>query len=70
MATEIIPNKGAIIDANGRCENTDEIVGRGNLHVEQMSKTCFWARLYTADGKDVVMWFNSKSPITLTAEFD
>lgn len=68
--TEIRPNLGASLDANGRCENTDEVTGAGSLHVEQMSDTCFWARLYTKDGKDVVMWFNSKTPITLTAELD
>ena len=70
MKSEIRPNPGAIVDANGRCEDTDEVVGNGTLHVEQMSKTCFWARLNTGDGKDVVMWFNSKTPITLTAERD
>lgn len=68
--TEIRPNKGSCLDHRGRCENTDEVAGVGRLHVEQMDNTCFWARLYTKDGRDVVMWFNSKTPITLTAEFD
>jgi len=70
MKTEIRPNDGAAVNDHGRCEDADEVVGSGNLHVEQMSETCFWARLCTADGRDVVMWFNSKAPITLTAEFD
>jgi hypothetical protein len=70
MKTEIRPNEGASIDGTGRCEDTDEVVGTGILHVEQMDKNCFWARLCGADGLEVVMWFNSKSPITLTAEYD
>ena len=71
-ATEIRPNQGAEIDGMGRCENTDEVVGFGHLHVEQMDKNVFWARLSVpeAKGRDVVMWFNSKTPITLIAEPD
>ena len=70
MKTEIRPNPGALVDGEGRCTDTDEVVGDGSLHVEQMSEHCFWARLYTKNGKDVVMWFNSASPIFLTAELD
>ena len=66
---EIRPNRGAVY-ANERCENTDEVVGRGFLHVEQMDKNCFWARLDLPSGKAIVMWFNSSSEIRLTAEWD
>lgn len=70
MKAEIRPNEGASCDRNGRCEDTDEVVGRGVLHVEQMSKTCYWARLDLAGGKSIVMWFNSNAPIRLIAEWD
>ena len=70
MKAEIRPNPGIQCDADGRCEDTDEVVGRGSLHVEQMSKNCYWARLYRPGGKDIVMWFNSQSPINLIAEWD
>ncbi|MBS0361048.1 MAG: hypothetical protein JSR98_06685 [Proteobacteria bacterium] len=69
LATEIRPNDGAKLVDN-RCEDTDEVVGHGNLHVEQMDARRFWARLSVADGPDVVMWFSSKSKITLTAELE
>jgi hypothetical protein len=68
-AAEIRPNLGAAME-RGRCENTDEVVGNGDLHVEQMSDNCYWARLDLPDGRGIVMWFNSKSPIKLIAEFD
>jgi len=67
---EIRPNRGKTLTDYGRCEDTDEVVGFGFLHVEQMDKNQFWARLYTPKGDDIVMWFNSKSPIKLTAEPD
>jgi hypothetical protein len=54
----------------GRCEDTDEVVGKGELHVEQMDDHCFWARLDLEDGKSIVMWFKSRGKINLTAEFD
>lgn len=69
-APEIRPNPGAACDANGRCEDTDEVVGQGFLHVEQMDKNLFWARLDLPDGRAIVMHFSSKSPINLTAEWD
>ena len=65
---EIRPNPGVECDANGRCEDTDEVVGYGSLHVEQMNDKCFWARLELPDGKAIVMWFTSRGKITLTAE--
>lgn len=67
---EIRPNPGAAVDAHGRCEDVDEVVGGGFLHVEQMSDNCFWARLDLPDGKAIVMHFNSREKITLTAEWD
>lgn len=67
---EIRPNPGAKVDDAGRCEDTDEVVGQGFLHVEQMDRDCYWARLDLSDGKAIVMWFNSASPIKLTAEWD
>lgn len=67
---EIRPNHGASLDANGRCEDTDEVVGEGFLHIEQMSDNCFWARLDVPGGKGIVMWFNSRGKIKLTAEWD
>lgn len=66
---EIRPNDGAKFDGE-RCEDTDEVVGEGFLHVEQMDDNCYWARLDLPDGKAIVMWFNSKSPIQLIAEWD
>lgn len=66
---EIRPNPGAKVDIDG-CADTDEVVGQGFLHVEQMDKGCYWARLDLADGRAIVMWFNSKSKITLRAEWD
>jgi hypothetical protein len=67
---EIRPNDGAKVDEHGRCEDTDEVVGVGSLHVEQMSNNCYWARLDMPDGKAIVMWFNSRSHIKLVAEWD
>lgn len=67
---EIRPNPGAVVDASGRCEDTDEVVGEGSLHVEQMSETCYWARLELPGDRAIVMWFNSTKPINLIAEWD
>jgi hypothetical protein len=67
---EIRPNPGATCDVTGRCEDTDEVVGNGFLHVEQMDKNCYWARLELPDGKAIVMWFRSRSAIKLAAEWD
>ncbi len=67
---EIRPNPGAAVDSLGRCEDTDEVVGTGFLHVEQMHDNCFWARLDLPDGKAIVMWFNSRGKIKLTAEWE
>ncbi len=67
---EIRPNVGIPIK-NGRCEDTDEVVGYGHLHVEQMDEKCFWARLDPeGGGPGIVMWFRSKSPIMLIVETD
>jgi hypothetical protein len=66
---EIRPFPGATLEY-GRCERTDEVVGTGMLHVESMHEKLFWARLYAPVGPDIVMWFSSKSPITLVAEED
>jgi len=54
----------------GRCEDTDEVVGNGSLHVEQMDDHCYWARLDLPDSKSIVMWFRSRGKIKLTAEWD
>ena len=70
MKAEIRPNPGAECDATGRCEDTDEVVGQGSLHVEQMNKSCYWARLELSKDKAIVMWFMSQSPIKLIAEWD
>lgn len=70
MKAEIRPNQGATVSDYGRCEDTDEVVGQGFLHVEQMDKKLFWARLDLPDGKAIVMWFRSETPIQLTAEWD
>ena len=67
---EIRPNPGASIDQNGRCEDADEVLGAGNLHVEQMDDNCFWARLDLEDGRALVMWFKSRAKIKLTADWD
>lgn len=67
---EIRPNPGAKVDAVGRCEDADEVVGNGFLHVEQMDKNCYWARLDLPDGKAIVMWFTARGRINLTAEWD
>lgn len=67
---EIRPNPGAKLDDRGRCEDVDEVVGAGRLHVEQMHDKCYWARLELPDGKAIVMWFNSRGKIKLTAEWD
>lgn len=69
---EIRPNPGANYNSiTGRCEDTDEVVGEGFLHVEQMDKNTYWARLDLAgDARGIVMWFKSDSPITLIAEWD
>lgn len=66
---EIRPNRGASIDHNGRCDDTDEVVGSGSLHVEQMDDNCYWARLDLPDGKAIVMWFKSRGKIKLSAEW-
>ena len=60
VKAEIRPNPGVPFDAHGRCEDTDEVVGTGILHVEQMNKNCYWARLDLPDGKAIVMWFNAR----------
>lgn len=70
MKAEIRPNPGATVDANGRCEDTDEVVGAGKLHVEQMADNTYWARLDLPDGKAIVMWFTARGKIKLTAEWD
>ena len=70
LKAEIRPNFGAVLDTDGRCEDTDEVVGEGFLHVEQMDKNCFWARLDLPDGKAIVMWFTARGKIKLTAEWD
>jgi hypothetical protein len=67
---EIRPNPGVVLEFDGSCVNTDEVVGDGILHVEQMNDRCFWARLDLPDGKAIVMWFNSSEKITLSAEWD
>jgi hypothetical protein len=67
---EIRPNEGALVDDHGRCEDTDEVVGHGSLHVEQMHDKCFCARLELPDGKAIVMWFQSRGKIKLVAEWD
>lgn len=67
---EIRPNPGATVGLNGRCEDVDEVVGSGFLHVEQMDTNCYWARLDLPDGKGIVMWFRARGKITLTAEWD
>jgi len=66
---EIRPNPGAVV-VDCRCEDTEEVVGEGFLHVEQMADNCYWARLDLPDGRAIVMWFNSSSKIELTAEWD
>jgi hypothetical protein len=70
MKAEIRPNHGAELDALGGCADTDEVVGEGFLHVEQMDDNCYWARLDLPDGRAIVMWFGSRSPIKLPAEWD
>lgn len=70
MSAEIRPNPGATVDDHGRCEDTDEVVGQGFLHVEQMDDRTYWARLDLPDGKAIVMWFKSRGKIKLTAEWD
>jgi hypothetical protein len=71
IKAEIRPNPGATCDAaTGRCEDTDEVVGKGFLHVEQMDDNCYWARLDLPDGKAIVMWFRSRGKIKLAAEWD
>jgi hypothetical protein len=70
VAAQIRPNPGAACDAHGRCEDTDEVVGSGFLHVEQMDTNCYWARLDLPDGKAIVMWFRARGKITLIAEWD
>lgn len=66
---EIRPNNHATFDGT-RCEDTDEVVGEGSLHVEQMDDRCFWARLDLPNGKAIVMWFKSRGKIKLIAEWD
>ena len=67
---EIRPNPRAPVDIHGRCEDVDEVVGTGFLHVEQMDNNCYWARLDLPDGKAIVMHFTSRGKIKLTAEWD
>ena len=66
---EIRPNPDVEM-VKDRCEDTDEVIGHGNLHVEQMDDNCFWARLDLEDGKAIVMWFKSRGKIRLIAEMD
>jgi hypothetical protein len=70
VKAEIRPNPGAACDAVGRCEDVDEVVGSGFLHVEQMDSKCYWARLDLPDGKAIVMHFTSRGKIKLVAEWD
>lgn len=70
MNAEIRANRGATVTPDGRCEDVDEVVGQGSLHVEQMDKDCYWARLELQDGRAIVMWFTSDSPVKLVAEWD
>lgn len=70
MKPEIRPNPGATLDAGGDCSDVDEVLGEGILHVEQMDKGLYWARLDLPDGKAIVMWFSSRGKITLRAEWD
>ncbi len=67
---EIRPNPGAELDARGGCGDTDEVVGNGFLHVEQMNDNCYWARLDLPGGKSIVMHFTSRGKIKLRAEWD
>lgn len=66
---EIRPNNSFTFDGI-RCEDTDEVIGEGSLHIEQMDDHCYWARLDLPNGKAIVMWFKSRGKITLTAEWD
>lgn len=72
LLPEIRPNQGSQLDENGGCSDTDEVIADGKLHVEQMSEHCFWARVYSSSGKDVVMWFDAdkKGNITLSTELE
>ena len=70
LRAEIRPNLASSCIASGRCEDTDEVIGNGFLHIEQMDKNCYWARLDMRDGRSIMMWFNSRSPIKLTTEWD
>lgn len=70
MTYEIRPNQGSRLDDHGGCADTDEVVGTGSLHVEQMHDKCYWARLDLPDGKSIVMWFESRGKITLRTELD
>lgn len=70
VKAEIRPNPGSRVDGVGRCDDADEVVGSGILHVEQMDDHCFWARLELPDGKAIVMWFKSRGKIKLAAEWD
>lgn len=71
MAAEIRPNDGsAPLREDGRCEDADEVLGDGSLHVEQMDDHCYWARLDLPDGRAIVMWFKSRGKIQLIAEWD
>jgi hypothetical protein len=68
---KIRPNQGAEYNPyTQRCDDVDEVVGVGSLHVEQMDKNCYWARLDLPDGKAIVMWFRARGKITLAAEWD
>ena len=70
MTYEIRPNYGGRLDDFGGCEDTDEVIGTGDLHVEQMDDHCYWARLELANGKAIVMWFTSREKIKLRVELD
>ena len=64
---EIRPNHGP---KNQDTDDCDEVVGFGFFHVEQMDTNAYWARLDVPDGRAIVMWFNSKSKIRMSAEYD
>ncbi len=56
MESKVVPMPGSVVDQLV-CSDADEVFGTGNLHVERMSDTLFWARIYANGDQDVVMWF-------------
>jgi hypothetical protein len=66
---EIRLNPGGKVDGDWHTD-IDEVVGPGFLHVEQMDRNVYWARLDLPGGRSIAMWFRSKSKITLNAEWD